>query len=398
MPTAPHPPSIPVATEQPSLPSGPRGLLDAPNGVGPSPAKSSQAPPLLRAPRSRPPRKAAPPRTSPASAVDCGRAALRRVLWIHERLGNELPATAVSLARELETSERSIKRDIEFMRDQLGAPIAWDAAGHSYVYSSPCDLLPLLRIDASEALALTLAGRTFAAWHGTPLGRALTAALGKIAGVIGGAVSLPVSEIDQLVSQPAAGPAIDAEHRHFATILEATRRHRALRIIYQKPRPGAAPETRLVHPLHLACLDHRWVLIAHDPARRAPRNFLLGRIREAAATAATFTPPPDFDLKAYLRGSLGRFTGGGEETEVRLAFDATLAPYLRERPWHASQTITDRPAGSLEVTLRLNNLTDVRRHILACGRHIEVLAPAELRAAIHAEATALAERHRGPND
>lgn len=340
--------------------------------------------------------KSPKPRSEARSSLtaDCGRAALQRVLWIHERLGNQLPVTAVSLARELETSERSIKRDIEFMRGQLGAPIEWDGAGHSYVYSRPCDILPLLRLDAGEVLALTLAGRTFASWHGTPLGRALTAALGKIAGVIGGAVSLPVSEIDQLVSPPEASPAIDAEHRHFATALEAIRRRRVLRIVYQKPRADTPPETRLIHPLHLACLDHRWVLIAHDPARRGPRNFLLGRIHGAQATPATFDPPADFDLSAYLRGSLGRFTGE-KEIEVRLVFDATLAPYLRERPWHASQILTEKPGGAIEATLRLNNLTDVRRHILACGRHVEVLAPAELRETIRTEAAALAERHQG---
>lgn len=332
---------------------------------------------------------------SPSSAADCGRATLQRVLWIHERLGNQHPATAVSLARELETSERTIKRDLEFMRDRLGAPIDWDGGARSYVYSRPCDLLPLLRVDAGEALALTLAGKTFAAWNGTPLGSALTAVLSKIAGVVGGAVSLPVSEISELISQP-DDPAAAAELRWFATVLETISRRRVLQIVYQKPRANALPETRLVHPLHIAHLDHRWVLIAYDPSRRACRNFLLGRIRQAKATTNAFVPPDGFDLRAYLRGGIGRFTGTGEETEVRLAFDAELAPYLRERPWHPSQVITDRPDHSIEVTLRLNHLTDVRRHILACGRHVEVLAPAELRATIHAEATALATRHQSP--
>lgn len=331
-------------------------------------------------------------RRRPSAGADCGRATLRRVLFIHERLGNGYPASAVSLAREFETSARTIKRDIEFMRGQLGAPIEWDGGARTYAYARPCDILPLIRIDASEALALALAGRTFAAWHGSSLGRALTAALTKIAGVIGGAVSLPVSGLGDLVFQPDDSPATDAELRWFATILETVHRRRVLRIVYQKPRANALPETRLVHPLHLACLDHRWVLIAHDPARRAPRNFLLARIREARATSAAFTPPDGFDLPAYLRGSLGRFTGG-EEVEIRLRFEPELAPYLRERPWHASQTITDRPDGSIEVALRLNNLTDVRRHILACGRHVEVLSPAVLRETIHADASALAARH-----
>jgi len=324
---------------------------------------------------------------------DCGRSTLRRVLFIHERLGNGHPATAVTLARELEVSERTVKRDVEFMREQLGAPIEWDAAEHTYTYARPCELLPLLRLDAGEALALTLAGSTFAAWHGTPLGRSLTAALNKIASVVGGAVSLPVSEIHHLVSHSAADGAIDDELRHFAPVLEATRRRRVLRIVYQKPKRGAVPETRLIHPLHLAHLDHRWVLIAFDPGRAAPRNFLLGRIQEATATAVAFAPPAGFNLQSYLRGSLGRFTGG-EEKEVRLLFEADLGPYLRERPWHPSQRLVERTDGRVEATFRLNHLTDVTRRILACGRHVEVLAPAELRETIHQEATALALRHR----
>lgn len=356
---------------------------------------SQLPPPLISAPARRPSRPApaalrAPEPVREPHGADCGRSALQRVLFIHERLGNRHRATAASLARELETSERTIKRDLEFMRDRLGAPIEWAGGAHSYRYSRACDILPLLRLEADEALALMLAGRTFSAWRGSPLGRALTAALGKIAGVVGGAISLPATEVSDLVFQPDEGPEADTETRFFAPALEAIRRRRELCIRYRKP--GArTDETRAIHPLHLAYLDHRWVLVAHDPAKNAPRNFLLARIR-AATAGPRFEPPAGFDLQAYLRGSLGRFTGGQEIT-VRLAFDATVAPYLREHPWHISQTITDLPGDAIEVTLRLNNLIDVQRRILACGSHVEVLAPAELRATIHAEAAAMAARH-----
>lgn len=329
---------------------------------------------------------------SPGPNTECGRTALRRILWIHERLGNQQSVTAVSLARELETSTRTVKRDIEFMRDQLGAPIEWDGALHTYGYTKTCDILPMLRLDAGEAMALALASQTFAAWHGTPLGRALTAALEKIASVIGGAVSLPASEVTDFVSHP-ADPGADMEHRWFATLFECIRRRRVVMIQYQKPRTNAAPETRLLHPLHLAFLDHHWTLIAHDPTRKSRRNFLLSRIRDAKASPGGFVPPDGFNLHAYLRGSLGRFAGGDRETEVRIAFDARLAPYLRERPWHASQTIQERPDGSIEVTFRLNQLTDLHRRLLACGGHFEVLSPASLRETIRAEGMAIARRH-----
>jgi hypothetical protein len=63
-------------------------------------------------------------RRSPAGGVtrssrrtDCGRATLRRVLFIHGRLGNGYRIDAAAVARSLEVSARTIKRDLEFMRD-----------------------------------------------------------------------------------------------------------------------------------------------------------------------------------------------------------------------------------------------------------------------------------------
>lgn len=319
---------------------------------------------------------------------------LARILRLHALLVEQRPVTSVALAAELEVAERTIKRDVAFMRDQLGCPIAWDAGIRSYVYTASCDILPLLRLTADEALSLTLAGHTFAAWAGSPLGKALNAALGKIAGVLGGAVSLPATAVGQLVFQPETNPAADSELKHFPILIEAIQRRRELCIHYNKP--GAArAERRTIHPLHLAFLDHRWMLIAHDVSRCARRNFLLTRLRAARATGARFEPPADFDITHYLRGSLGRFTGE-REWDVRIAFDATAAPYVREHPWHSSQLVESRDDGSIEVTLRLNNLIDVQRRILACGRHAEVLAPPELREAIRNETLLMFGQHSEP--
>lgn len=317
---------------------------------------------------------------------------MERIIRIHERLGNEQHVTSSSLAAELETSSRTIKRDIEFMRDRLGVPIAWHAATHTYHYTHHCDLLPLLRLDADEALALVLAGCTFSAWSGSALGRALTAALEKLAPVIGGAVSLPGEALSAFIYQSRAHPEADAEHRWFAVALEAIQRRRELVIQYQKPRARSAIESRTLHPLHLAFLDHRWMLIAHDTGRRAIRNFLLTRIRTAKPTGGRFVPPADFDVTTYLGGSLGRFTGATEHV-VRIAFDGTAAPYVRETPWHPSQINRELSDGTLEVNLRLNNLIDIQRRLLACGCHAKVIGPPELREAIAAEIAGMAHSY-----
>ncbi len=110
-----------------------------------------------------------------------GPAATTRMFALHAQLAAGAPIDAVRLARVLEVSTRTVKRDIECLRDSHAAPIAWDAAARTYRYTAPFDLLTGLRLDADETLALVLAGRTFAAWGNTPLGRTLTLALQKIA-------------------------------------------------------------------------------------------------------------------------------------------------------------------------------------------------------------------------
>lgn len=329
---------------------------------------------------------------SPSISQTCGGSALTRVIWIHQRLGREQPTTALSLAAELAVSERTVKRDIELMRDRLGAPIIWDGGTHSYRYGGPCDLLPLLHLDASEVIALTLAGNTFASWRGSPLGQALHQALDKIARVVGGAISLPADSLDALVfDAPDTGT---AEMRHFPVLFDAVRRRHVVRFAYTSPR-SATTTTRTVEPLHLALRSGRWMLIAHDLSRDEPRNFVLSRIADLVDTRDRFAKRP-FDVGAYLRGSIGLFTGA-EDHRVHLRVDSAIAPYLRERPWHPSQRLTQAADGWMEVTLQLNNLIDLERHILACGSHVEVVAPAQLRETIHTAALALAERHAPQN-
>ena len=331
--------------------------------------------------------------SAPAKPVPrIGPSAFHRLIQIHEHLVAKRRITAASVAAELETTSRTIKRDIDWLRDQHGAPIEWNKAARSYRYTAPFDLLTGLRLDADETLAVVLAGRTFAAWGESPLGRALTSALGKIADFAGSAISVPAADLRAALHQPETNdPALDAEHRHFARLLDLILAHREVEITYRKP-VATRPERRRVRPLHLAYLDHRWTLVAEDPARAGWRNFLLGRIHDLGPPGDLFPPPPAEKIRAHLAGSLGRFTGE-KIHEVRLRFDAIAAPYVRERPWHASQALRALPDGVVETTLRLNNLIDVQRRILACGRHVDVLAPSELRASLASELAALAQTY-----
>lgn len=332
-----------------------------------------------------------PQSTHERSRSHGGPAATTRIFHLHRKLSDGKRFTVASLARELEISERTIKRDIERLRDFHRAPIVWDSTARTYRYSEPFDLLTGLRLNANETLAIVLAGHTFAAWGESPLGQVLTQALGKVARFAGEALSMPADSMRDCLFTPDASFHTESGSRWFADLLDCILNRREIRLHYRKP-SASRPDTRAIRPLHLACLDHRWMLIAHDEGKAAWRSFLLDRIQGLEPTGRHFTPPARQQIRDHLKGSLGRFTGE-KEIDVRLSFTATAAPYVRERPWHFSQTIADRPDGGIVVQLRLNNLVDIQRRVLANGRHVEVLAPPELRAAVAEEAAALVRKH-----
>ena len=58
---------------------------------------------------------------------------------IHEMLRAGRPVNAARVARELETSPRTIQRDLDFMRDSMGLPIVYEPERHSFVYTWPVD-------------------------------------------------------------------------------------------------------------------------------------------------------------------------------------------------------------------------------------------------------------------
>ncbi len=318
-----------------------------------------------------------------------------RSLQIHERLSSGNCVRLVRFVEELEVSDRTVKRDLEFMRDQLGAPIEWDRSKRGYRYTEPFEKLPLVSVSADEALAVALAGKVFSAWEGSPLGEALTAGLGKIAGAVGNAVSIASEELDGLIVSPPGERTDEVQRAKLGQLIEAAASHREVRFSYTKPH---GPDTeRHGRPLHIARLDHQWTLIAYDVGKNAVRKFVISRIGDLETLETVFEPPTDFDLNDYLAGSMGRHTGDTAHTVV-LEFDAFAAPYIKEEHWRPEREIEELPQGCIRVRMTLNNLVDIRRYVLSWGKHAVALEPPELRDAIRAELVEMNQQYGGQEE
>ena len=84
---------------------------------------------------------------------------LVRLVRIDSELRSKKWPNATTLARLFEVTERTIHRDIDCLRDQLGAPIEYDSSRHGYYYREESYRLALPQVTEGECLALFLAER-----------------------------------------------------------------------------------------------------------------------------------------------------------------------------------------------------------------------------------------------
>lgn len=312
---------------------------------------------------------------------------------IFDYLKQENHPNCSSLGTELEVSARTIQRDLEVMRDQLGLPIEYVPEEHGYALTQPVHEFPTVQVTEGELLALMVAQKAIEQYRGTPYHAQLETAFDKILSPLKEMVGYAPS--DDLISFKVAAPAIhevetfDCLSRAVADCLEVT-------FHYHKPGQRESME-RNVQPLHLTHRDGRWYLVAHDIARGALRTFALARISEVVVTDSWFERPEDFSIEGYFASALG-VMNGTENHRVRIRFDPYAADHVKDRFWHDSQTIEQFDDGSLELSLVVADLLEVQRLILQWGGLAKAMEPEELRDRLRAAARQLVHAHSDGND
>lgn len=333
-----------------------------------------------------------PPR--PAPVVSPNRPALARMLEIHGVLnqGRRRRVNCATLGKDLRVSGKTVSRDIHYMRDTLRLPIAYDPQEKTFGYTVPDVRFPVGHdLSQDERIALAVARQALAVFRGVNFAEHLARAHDKLFGWSLSAHGLAVEgELGAYLSVRTPGAGV-VDPRTFRAVMLALIDRRELRADYQaKGRPAATP--RRLAPLHLACVDNRWVLVARDLEKEETRTYVLARLGSPRVTRDPITRPAGFDAAAHLGTSFGVWTGPGE-TVVRLRLSPEAAHHVLERHWHDTQRVVRRPGGVVEVGFRLSDLHDVTRWVLGFGGEVEVLEPVELRAAVAAEGRRMAERN-----
>lgn len=82
-------------------------------------------------------------------------------------------------------------------------------------------------------------------------------------------------------------------------------------------------------------------------------------------------------IDQYMKNSFGIFRGT-ELHQVKVKFDSFAAPFVQERKWNDSQKIKNNKDGSINFSITVNSLVELKGWILNWGEHAKVLGPKEL--------------------
>lgn len=235
--------------------------------------------------------------------------------------------TGAELSQRLEVDRRTLRRDVERLRE-LGYPIdASPGLGGGYRLGSGSAMPPVL-LEDDEAVAVAVALRTAAASVGRMEDTALRL-LSKLDQWLPARLRKRASAL-YLVTLSLAGGVPTSDVDLLLRIASACRDGFRLRMHY-RDRSQRATE-RLIEPLRLVHTGSRWYLVAWDLKREDWRTFRVDRVQSLHDTGMQF-PPRAFpgDVADYVAKSITQpFT----RYQVRLKLPGPIEDQAaRVPPW-----------------------------------------------------------------
>ncbi|MEX0698867.1 MAG: YafY family protein [Acidimicrobiia bacterium] len=296
-----------------------------------------------------------------------------RLLKLLGLLEGRIDWTAQDLARRLEVTPRTVRRDITRLRD-LGYPVAAVAGpGGGYRLGAGGKLPPLL-LDDEEALAVALGLRVAAATAVGGLEEASLSALSKLEHVLPPRLRTRLEDISVATVSTVSTSASRADHNALAVAASAARSRERLRFGYTDGEGRSSK--RHAEPLRLVHTGRRWYLVAFDLDRDDWRTFRLDRVSALKATGMQSTRRPEPDpVELVQRGvAIDVYTHRGV---IRLQTSIERARQVIPTTVGALETVD---ADQCRLTVGADDMNWLARYLLGLPWDFVVEEPLELEA------------------
>lgn len=292
-----------------------------------------------------------------------------------------------ALQGELAVSPATLKRDLQYLRDRLSAPIVYDRFDNGYRFEQSVDAqaqrheLPGLWFSEKEITALLTMHQLMAGLDDDGvLSRHLQPMMDKLQGMLGA----DESEARELMRRVKVISTARRRtpSRHFELLGSALVQRKRVWLRYFK-RSDRSTSEREVSPQRLVNYRNTWYLDAWCHASDGLRRFALDAIQEAQPQDSKARNVAVKDLEAELDAGYGIYGGSGARLKwATLVFEADAAQWVAVEEWHAQQKGRWLADGRYELQVPYIDPTELMMDILRHGDSVQVKGDKALVAAI----------------
>src|ERR1700749_625932 len=296
------------------------------------------------------------------------------------------------LLSELEVSPATLKRDLQYLRDRMDAPIVYARDENVYRFADAAAAaanggtstrpvvarkheLPGVWFSEKELHALlTMHHLTAGLDDVGGLGRHLQPLLDKLHGMLGASGEEAQSLMRRVRIVNPAKRAVAS--RWFEESVSAVLSRRRLLISYYT-RSKRSESERVLSPQRLLHYRNTWYLDAWCHASEGLRRFALDAVRSAKVLDEPARELPMADVEKALDQGYGIF-GGAQLRWATLHFSAEAAQWVAQEEWHPQQQLKPQADGSLRMRIPYSDSTELVMDVLRHGPNVRVVSPPEL--------------------
>jgi len=317
-----------------------------------------------------------------------------RFYKIDQMLASRGVVPVTTFLEELNVSLATFKRDLEYLRDRLNAPIVWerDLGGYRYEQGNsdgPTFALPGIWFNASETHALLLMQKLLVdiqpgllTQHIDPLQSRLKALLGS--------ADHSAEEVEKRFRLLHASKRV-MPLKNFEAISTATLSRKRIKITHYSRERNEKSE-RLISPQQIVFYRDNWYVDAWCHLREGIRTFSIDAISEAEPVDAAAKEISKTALKDYFEKGYGIFSGTKVQW-AKIRFSAARARWIANEMWHPEQRSSYADDGSYVLEVPFSDERELLMDVLRHGDEAEVIGPSSLRKRIKSVLMATAEKY-----
>jgi len=318
-----------------------------------------------------------------------------RVYKIERLIRNRGHVSFKTLLEELEVSPATLKRDLEYLRDQLGAPIEYDRFSNGYRMLADArgqkHELPGLWFNERELYSLLMAHQLLSDLDSDGvISRHLQPLLERIHQMLGTGEAETRELLKRVKITGSAKRPVSSQS--FELIGEALLKRRRIHMSYLTRGRGQVSE-RDVSPQRLMHYRNTWYLDAWCHTREQILRFALDAIQSAEVLETKAKDVALKQVEAEMDGGYGIYGGGAKRQWAKLVFQAQAAQWVSREEWHPEQRGRWLEGGQYELEVPYTNETEIVMDILRQGEQVKVSSPASLAKAVTARLAAAAARY-----